>query len=367
MPRGMHAVTGRDLRISGRDPRVTRKGPGVTGRDLRIPPGALRSIRLISALLGALLVASGCATGSSVRTAASGSSVSPGSSSSATAATTGPSYPMTVTAAGGDVVIAHRPARIVSLSPTATEMLFAVGAGPQVVAVDADSTYPPQAPRTELSGVQPNVEAIAKENPDLVVISNDIHDLMRSLRAVSIPTLLEPAAGTLDDTYAQIAQLGTVTGHEAEAEGVVSSMRAKIQQLVASAPAFDHRLTYYHELDQTYFTATSTTFIGRVYALVGLRNIADGARGTANGYPQLSAEYVVKANPDLVFLADTRCCGQSAATVARRPGWARMDAVRDDAVVPLDDDVASRWGPRVVDFLRAVVDALNRLHQRAAA
>jgi iron complex transport system substrate-binding protein len=339
MPRGIHATT---------------------GRDPRVPPAARRSIRLVSALLGALLVAAACGRGSSLRSA------SPGSRPSSTAATTGTGYPMTVKASGGDVVIARRPDRIVSLSPTATEMLFAVGAGPQVVAVDSDSTYPPQAPRTDLSGIQPNVEAIAREDPDLVVISNDVHDLVRSLRAVTIPVLLEPAASTLDDTYAQIRQLGQVTGHAAEADGVVASMRSKIRGLVASAPAFDHRLTYYHELDQTYFTATSSTFIGRVYALVGLRNIADRARGAALGYPQLSAEYVVKANPDLVFLADTKCCGQSAATVARRPGWARMDAVRDDAVVPLDDDVASRWGPRVVDFLRAVVDALNRLHQRAA-
>jgi iron complex transport system substrate-binding protein len=144
-------------------------------------------------------------------------------------------------------------------------------------------------------------------------------------------------------------------------------MKSQIQQLVASIPKFDHQLTYYHELDQTYYTATSNTFIGQVYGLLGLRNIADEAKGAASGYPQLSAEYIIKADPDVIFLADTKCCGQSAATVAKRPGWDQIAAVKDGAVVGLDDDVASRWGPRVVDLLQVVEQALSRLHERVGA
>jgi iron complex transport system substrate-binding protein len=99
---------------------------------------------------------------------------------------------------------------------------------------------------------------------------------------------------------------------------------------------------------------TSATFIGQVYDLLGLVNIADAADQEGAGYIQLSEEYLIEADPDLIFLADTRCCSQSAATVAERPGWNTMQAVVTGAIVELDDDVASRWGPRIVDFLQAV-------------
>jgi iron complex transport system substrate-binding protein len=258
------------------------------------------------------------------------------------------------------VVIARRPERIVSLSPTSTEMLFAIGAGDQVVAADEFSNYPPEAPDTDLSGLEPNVEAIAGFAPDLVVLSNDINDIVKSLGALDIPVILHPAAETLDDTYAQIEQLGAATGRVAEAAEVVASMRSEIQRLAEQAPRFDEPLTYYHELDQTLFSVTSETFIGQVYSLVGLENIADRARG-GGAYPQLSAEFIIQADPDLIFLADTKCCGVTAEKVARRPGWDRITAVRTGAVVELDDDVASRWGPRVVDFLRVVVEAASAL------
>jgi iron complex transport system substrate-binding protein len=247
---------------------------------------------------------------------------------------------------------APQPRRIVSLSPTSTEMLFAIGAGDQVVAVDSNSNYPAEAPRTELSAYQPNIEAIAGYKPDLVVYSDDPGELKAGLDKLSIPVLQQPAATRLDDTYAQLAQLGRTTGHEDEAGQVVTAMRAEIGKIAASRP--ERPLTYYHELDKNLYSATSKTFIGQLYRQLGMRNIADAADKEATGYPQLSAEYVVKADPDLIFLADTKCCGQSASTVAARDGWDQLTAVRTGGVVELDDDVASRWGPRVVDFLKTV-------------
>ena len=271
-----------------------------------------------------------------------------------------PAFPASVEAANGTVEIPERPEHIVSLSPTSTEMLFAIGAGDQVEAVDDASNYPAEAPQTDLSGYEPNVEAIAGYEPDLVVMAEDPGGLEKALEALDLPVLAQPAAQSLDDTYLQIEQLGTTTGHREEAAALISDMQRDIEELVATAPTFQRAPTYYHELDDTYFTVTSDTFIGQVYALVGLENIADAARGAGTGYPQLSAEYILQANPDFIFLSDTKCCGESAETVARRPGWGRIGAVQDGAVVELDDDIASRWGPRVVDFLRAVVEALQR-------
>jgi iron complex transport system substrate-binding protein len=271
------------------------------------------------------------------------------------------SFPVTIAAANGPVTVERRPEAVVSLSPTATEMLYAIGVGDQMVAVDDQSTYPPEAPRTDLSGITPNVEAITSYEPDLVVITFDPGDLVSSLSALGIPVLVMPGATSLDEAYRQMEQLGAATGNVAGAAELVAAMQADIAEVVAAAPALEPAPTYYHELDPSFYTATSATFIGEVYGLLGLENIADPADADGFGYPQLSAEFILEQDPDLIFLADTTCCDQTAASVAERPGWASLTAVAAGRVVELDDDVASRWGPRVVDFLRAVAEAVTAL------
>ena len=250
------------------------------------------------------------------------------------------------------------PERIVSLSPTATEMLFAIGAGDQVVAVDDQSNYPPEAAAksTDLSGFEPNVEAIASYEPDLVV-----HDgttgLGDSLDTLGIANWVGAAATTFDDIYTQIEQLGVATGHVAEAAELVAQMQADLDAAVAAVPVFEIVPSYYHELDPTFYSITSNTFIGQIYGLFGLRNIADTAEGGSD-YPQLSAEFLISQDPDLIFLADTKCCGESVDTVGARPGWESLRAVTGGHVIELDDDVASRWGPRVVELVQLIGDSV---------
>jgi iron complex transport system substrate-binding protein len=228
-----------------------------------------------------------------------------------------------VSAANGAVHIGSRPTSIISLSPTSTEMLYAIGAGSQVKAVDSDSDYPPQAPMTKLSGFQPNVEAIVGYKPDLVVVDGNTGGLIKSLSAFKIPVLELPAAAKLSDVYAQFDELGQATGHLAQAEQENTKIRSQLKQIAAAAPPHQAPLTYYYELDQTYYSVTSATFVGQLLHLLGMKSIADTATGAAaaGGYPQLSSEFIIKANPDYIILADTICCHQSAATVAGRPGW----------------------------------------------
>ena len=262
-------------------------------------------------------------------------------------------------ASGEREAVDSPPEAIVSLSPTATEMLFAIGAGDQVVAVDEQSDHPEGVPVTDLSGYEPNVEAIATYEPDLVVASDLPEDVADGLEALEIELVDVPAAATLDDTYEQLAELGEATGHADEAAEVVDTMRSDIDELVASVPEREAPPTYFHELDDTLYSATSDTFIGEIYALAGLDNIADAADpdGEFGGYPQLSPEFVVDADPDFVFLGDNECCGQDASTFAARPGFAELAAVTEGRVILLDEDISSRWGPRVVDFLGLIVDA----------
>ncbi len=265
-------------------------------------------------------------------------------------------FPASVSVGAVKVTVTRKPKRIVSISPTATEILFAVGAGKQVIAVDDQSNFPTTAPKTKLSGFQPNVEAIAAYQPDLVVMSQS-DKVTDALRALRVPVLVQTAASTLDDSYTQMAQLGTLTGNSGGASFAAARMKKQIRGAIASAPKVS--LTYYHELDPTFFTVTSKTFIGSVYSLFGLKNIADSAPGADTGYPQLSNEFIVKANPALIFLADVKCCGQSAAELGKRAGWDKLSAVSGKGVIALDDDVASRWGPRVPEQVKAVADAIK--------
>lgn len=270
-----------------------------------------------------------------------------------------PDFPVTVFAANGKVTIQKKPRRVISLSPTATESLFAIGAGRQVVAVDDQSDYPRNAPRTRLSGFTPNAEAIASYRPDLVVVTYDANRVVAALKKLRIPVLLQPPPRNLLQAYEQIKQLGRATGHGLAARSLVARMRTQIARLIAASKERARGVSLYHEVSPDYYSVTSRTFAGTVYKLFGLRNIADAADSSGSGYPKLAGEYVIAADPDLIVLADTKCCGQSKATVGDRPGWDRIRAVQTGAIVLLDDSIASRWGPRVVNFVRAVSSALR--------
>lgn len=303
---------------------------------------------LLATLLFAMLIAA-CGDGGD-------GSIVPGNDAA------GIGFPVSLATGDADVTIEQRPARVVSISPTATETLFAVGAGSQVVAVDSLSNHPAGAPVTDLDAIQPNLEAIAAHDPDLVVLSFDPGDVVAGLGALGIPVLVQPAAASLPEVYTQIEQLGAATGNVAGAAEVVSAMQTRIGDAVQSVARGDEEITYVYELDENLYTVTSDTFIGELYAMFEMTNIADPADAGGFGYPQLSAEYVLDADPDLIYLADTKCCGQSAATVAARPGWGSLSAVEHARVVELDDDVASRWGPRIAELVEAIAGSIRAFH-----
>ena len=308
----------------------------------------------VTAAAATIAVAALAGCGSSASGSSAASSVTSSTAASSTAASnTGAS-------------IKSEPARIVSLDPTSTEDLYAVGAGKQVVAVDAYSDYPAGAPKTSLSGLTPNLEAIARYSPALVVASQNTGGLVAGLAKLGIPVLIEPAAATLAQAYAQIAQVGSATGHAARAAQVVAGMKQQIAASVRKAGTGHKGLAYYWELSANpYYSATSATFIGQIAGLFGLKNIADAASKAADGgYPQLSPEYIVTAQPRVVFLADNQAAdgGQSPAVVARRPGWSGIPAVKDGEVIGLNDDIASRWGPRLPQLVAEIAQAVERAH-----
>ena len=282
---------------------------------------------------------------------------------SASAKTSKP-FPVKIKTTLGVVTIKSAPKAIISLSPTATEILFAIGAGKQVLAVDDQSNYPAKAPHSKLSGYTPNLEAIAGMHPDLVVDANDNQGgvvLSTGLAKFKIQTIEQPSASKLSDTYSQIVALGAATGHSKEASKLIISMKKRIAKAIASVKNKGKTLTFFHELDTTPYTATSATFIGKVYSAFGLKNIADAASGAdKSGYPQITNEYLIAANPDLIFLADAQY-GESAATVRARPGFSGLKAVQNNEVIPLPADYPSRWGPRIANFYEFIAKVIKKV------
>jgi iron complex transport system substrate-binding protein len=275
-----------------------------------------------------------------------------------------------VSAAGAS---SHRPQCIVSLSPTATETLYAIGAGRQVQAVDKDSNYPTTGlPKKRINALSPSVESVIglctrtsthpSTKPDLVIISYDANSIKEKLKALGIKVVEQDAATSVANSLSQIRQLGALTGHVARADRVAASLGTTIKADIASVPAHPTKtVTVYYELDPTFYSITSGTFVGSLLKALGAVNIADAKSTTADaGYPQLSAEYVVSANPNLIFLADTKCCSASAASLSQRPGFATVSAVLNNHVVNLDDDVASRWGPRLGLLMNQLTAAVKK-------
>jgi iron complex transport system substrate-binding protein len=271
----------------------------------------------------------------------------------------GGSFPVSVHSGDGTVGIPSRPGRILCLSASATQMLYAMGAGNQVVGVDKYSTYPPSAPRTKFTGYESSAEDYLYLHPDLVIFAFETGRLIQQLRALHIPALLLPPATTMAGVYSQLAELGAATGHISGARTVTSSLQADLATALHGAGDTGRGKTYYIELDPTFYTATSSTFIGAEFSLFGMRDIANGA-GHGTPYPQISAEYVLKENPDYVFLADTVCCQQDASTFAHRPGFSVLNAVKLHHVIGVNDSVAAQWGPHTIEtFVGLLVKVLR--------
>jgi iron complex transport system substrate-binding protein len=290
-------------------------------------------------ILPAVIVASACATSS------------PSGPTTAGSADAG-AFPVVV----DGVTIPAAPHRIVSGSATHTEILFAVGAGDAVIATDAFSDFPAAATvLPHFDAYNPSVEAIAALDPDLVILAFDPGDTAAGLMTLGIPTIVFDAPETLEDAYGQFEQVGTATGHADAGRALAASTRAEIDRIVASVPSDRPAGTYYHELDPTFYSIGSDTFLGSVYGALGLTSIADAAGG---GYPQLSAEFIVSADPDFIFLGDATCCGETPVTVAARPGWGDLTAVASGRVFAVDESLSSRWGPRLVELVKAIDDAV---------
>ena len=249
-----------------------------------------------------------------------------------------------------------KPNRIISLSPTATEMLFAIGAGGNVVAVDSHSNFPKDAPLTNLSALEPNLEAIASYKPDLVIIAFEIGNLKVDLNAVGIEVLMLPATPTVEDALKQILEIGDITGNEENAEKLVVKIRSQIKTISLQREG-KPKFSVYHELDENYYSPSTWSFLGNIYDILGFKNIADEADTAKTGYPKLSAEYIMVSNPDIIVTSGLK--NDKQLKFASRAGWNAIKAVQNEAIISVEPDIAGRWGPRLIDFCEQIIHKLR--------
>lgn len=275
----------------------------------------------------------------------------------------GPDAPPTtrVNADGSPVTIATLPlpspadvGRIVSLSPTHTETLFALGLGDFVVAVDSESDFPAEAVavrRDDLFSDNQDLSVLLSLDPDVVIIGEDLTGLAGRLSAEGIASFVGPPATSLDDVYAQIRGVADIVDRPDLAQDVIAAMQFEIGRIQASLPSGGAK-TYFHEIDPSLVTITPGSFLDSVYGELGLTSIIETR--DSSGVTQVTPDQVIAANPDVILLADADCCQVTADVVAGRAGWSSLSAVSDGAIVELPDDLAFRWSPRVVELIRLV-------------
>ena len=245
------------------------------------------------------------------------------------------------------------PKRIISLSPSITEILFEIGSGNQVIAVDNLSNYPNEAPITDISAYDPNVEAISLLNPDLVILSYNIKNLKAALKKIGIETIYLPAPLNFEDILDQIDYLGLQTGNEDKAKKLISKMKNRMKTL-QKLRENEKATKIYHEIDPNYYSPSKFSFIGDIYQKLNYKNVANKADITNLGYPKLSPELIISENPDLIVLPGKD--NKYVEKVKLRPGWGYIEAVKKNNFLLTNNDIASRWGPRILNFASILVE-----------
>ena len=245
------------------------------------------------------------------------------------------------------------PKRIISLSPSITEILFEIGSGNQVIAVDNLSNYPNEAPISDISAYDPNVEAISLLNPDLVILSYNIKNLKTALKKMGIETIYLPAPLNFEDILDQIDYLGLQTGNEDKAKKLISKMKNRMKTL-QKLRENETAIKIYHEIDPNYYSPSKFSFIGDIYQKLNYKNVADKADISNLGYPKLSPELIISENPDLIVLPGKD--NKYVEKVKLRPGWSYIEAVKKNNFLLTNNDIASRWGPRILNFASILVE-----------
>lgn len=270
----------------------------------------------------------------------------------------GETFPVTITdGAGRQVTVEREPQRIISLAPSNTEILFALGLGDKVVGVTTYCDYPEEAKaKPKIGGFATvNLELVVAAAPDLILASN-VHakKVVPELEAKGL-TVVVMDPNEMEEVLANITQMGRLTGRDKEAEALVGQMGARIKEIEAKLATAKTSPRVFWEVSRELITAGPSSFIGDLIARAGGANIA---KDTATKWPRLSQEVVIASDPEVIIL-DDHAAGVTPQEVAGRPGWQVMTAVKKGRVVPIQSDLVARAGPRIVEGFEMVARAIH--------
>lgn len=251
--------------------------------------------------------------------------------------------------------------RVVSMSGSHTDMLFAMGAGDLVVAVALENNSVAEAAPLEDLALELQTsllgELAAAYDPTLVIVGTDEPGALAAIGASALPLYAGEPAATLAEIYRQITDLGDLVDRTADAAALVERMQADVAEIIADlGPLVDAGLTFFHEVDPTLVTFDDSSFLVGLLAELGLTNVFTTSGDV--GFPQMTADEVIAADPDVITLGDVDCCNVTIDLLRARSGWDQITAVQNGSVAPLTTAQFSEWGPGVVDVLRLVAAAM---------
>jgi iron complex transport system substrate-binding protein len=264
---------------------------------------------------------------------------------------------------GNTIELAGYPQRIVSISASTTETLFAIGAGEQVVGRDEFSVYPEEALAVTSVGAlweELPSEAILALEPDLVVAAQIIsEEQVTALRDLGLTVYWQANPGSYEELWENIHSLAALTGHEAEAKALITDLQARVKTVQEKVATVSEHPSVFYELDATDpsnpWTTGSGTFIDYIINQAGGTNAASALEGD---FAQISTEQLIAVDPDMILLADAPY-GTTAESVAARPGWETIAAVKENALYPIDPNIMSVPGPRLVNALEETAKLLH--------
>ncbi|MCU0485470.1 MAG: ABC transporter substrate-binding protein [Anaerolineales bacterium] len=253
--------------------------------------------------------------------------------------------------------------RVVSLAPSNTEILFAVGAGSQVVGRDEFSNYPTEAlalPSVGGSMGNYNAEAIVSLKPDLVLAAEiNPPELVENLAGLGLVVYLLPNPTDIEGVYTNLLTVSQLTGHQAEAETLVASLRQRVQAVEEKVAILSYAPIVFYELDATDPNAPYTTGPGTFMdLLIRMAGGINAANQSSSAWAQFSTEELLVQDPQVILLGDA-AYGVTVEAVQSRPGWEGLAAVQNGRIYPFNDDLVSRPGPRLVDGLEELAKLLH--------
>ena len=264
------------------------------------------------------------------------------------------SYSVSFTDEMGMKTFVEAPERIASFSPEITEIIYSLGSGNKMIAINDSSDYPFETDALpKLGFMSINAESIIQYEPNLIILTAGFEDVAQKLDDLGYQVVFLDAPKNIDGLYRNINILGRILKQESASENLITQLRSQVQEAVSKVSQLEDvdKRSVFLEIDPTLYTVSNNSLIGHLLGLANVVNIAGSVNGS---YPQLTLEFIIDSDPDIILLADTDFGGSVENTLVRN-GWGNLSAVKNKQIFAIEADWISRAGPRFILGLRQII------------